>query len=466
MTYSKFHDLNISNAVLIFSDILMLSGIFWGVQRFGTIPEASVNLYMDDVLNIANLIFYTLPLQLTLLSVGLYNEKIRESFRGITVRILVAISLAYMLSTSLYLITPLPFPQTFSREWMYSLAFLGLVITRYIAIRSQYQMLGRLKVLVLGAGARAGLINRCMRRQSDRVHVDLVGYIPMPGDQLASSAVSPVLDTDKSLDSFVREHHIKEIIIAADERRGNLPSSSLFQCKMNGVQIIDIIDFIERETGQVAVDHIHPSWVIFNSQTTRNRIGQFLYWLFNCGIALLILLATWPLLIAVVLMIKFEDGFRAPVLYTQERTGLKGKSFLIYKFRSMRIDAEKMGAQMASRADPRITRVGHFIRKYRLDELPQLINVLKGEMNFVGPRPERPYFSDQFEQTIPYYNHRLYVKPGLTGWAQLKYPYGENLDDAIEKLKFDLYYIKHRSFLFDILILIKTSEIVLFGKGR
>ncbi|GAB6260622.1 hypothetical protein PSSHI_08650 [Photobacterium sp. R1] len=349
---------------------------------------------------------------------------------------------------------------------MYSTALVALVIVRYIAIRSRYQMLGRLKVLILGAGERASLINRCMRRQSDRVRIDIVGYIPMPGDNLETTGVSPIIPLNEPLEDVVRQHHIKEIVIAADERRGNLPIESLSRCKMQGIQIIEIIDFIERESGQVAVDHIHPSWVIFNTLSARNRTRQQFYWLFNCCIALLILLATWPLIIAVILMIKWEDGLNAPVLYSQERTGLKGEPFSIYKFRSMHLDAEKAGARMASRDDPRITRVGQFIRKYRLDELPQLINVLKGDMNFVGPRPERPVFTSQFEQSIPYYNHRLYVKPGLTGWAQLKYPYGEGIEDAIEKLKFDLYYIKHRSLMLDILILIRTSEIVLFGKGR
>ncbi|KDM90755.1 TIGR03013 family XrtA/PEP-CTERM system glycosyltransferase [Photobacterium galatheae] len=466
MTHAKFHDLNLSNAVLIFSDIFVLFGIFWCVQLTTNTPDPSGDLYVWDVINVVHLIYFTLPLQLTLLSVGLYNEKIRESYSGIAARILVAISLAYMLSTSLYLITPMSFPEGFSREWMYTTALVALVLVRYIAIRSRYQMLGRLKVLVLGAGERASLINRCMRRQSDRVRIDIIGYIPMPGDNQETSNVSPIFTSNESLEAIVQQNNIKEIIIAADERRGNLPIDSLSWCKMQGIQIIEIIDFIERESGQVAVDHIHPSWVIFNALSTRNRVGQRLYWLFNCAIALFILLATWPMLIAVILMIKWEDGFNAPVLYSQERTGLKGKSFAIYKFRSMRTDAEKMGVQMASRADPRITRVGQFIRKYRLDELPQLINVLKGDMNFVGPRPERPYFTTQFEQSIPYYNHRLFVKPGLTGWAQLKYPYGEGIEDAIEKLKFDLYYIKHRSLILDILILIRTSEIVLFGKGR
>ena len=171
-------------------------------------------------------------------------------------------------------------------------------------------------------------------------------------------------------------------------------------------------------------------------------------------------------MIITVVLIKLDEGLRAPVFYTQERVGLDGEPFNIIKFRSMRLDAEKNGAQMACENDDRITKIGNILRKYRIDELPQMYNVIKGEMGFVGPRPERPEFVQQLIKTIPYYNERHNVKPGLTGWAQLKYPYGATETDSLEKLKYDLYYIKHRSFLLDILILIRTVEIVLFGKGR
>jgi lipopolysaccharide/colanic/teichoic acid biosynthesis glycosyltransferase len=182
------------------------------------------------------------------------------------------------------------------------------------------------------------------------------------------------------------------------------------------------------------------------------------------GFALLII--TWPIMLITALLIKLDDGFKAPIFYFQERVGLDGQAFKIIKFRSMRIDAEKNGAQMASENDDRTTKIGKSIRKYRVDELPQIYNVMRGEMGFVGPRPERPEFVQQLIKNIPYYNERHNVKPGLTGWAQLKYPYGATEEDSLEKLKYDLYYIKHRSFMLDLLILIRTVEIVLFGKGR
>ena len=241
----------------------------------------------------------------------------------------------------------------------------------------------------------------------------------------------------------------------------------LFACKIRGINIIDILDFIERETGQVAVNLIYPSWVIYsNGFASSHYLRNALDWVFNASMAAIVLLFLWPIMLLTALIIKIEDGIRAPVFYYQERVGLDGKVFRIVKFRSMRTDAETNGAVWATTNDKRTTRIGHFIRKYRIDELPQIYNVLRGEMGFVGPRPERPEFVQNLIRAIPYYNERHNVTPGLTGWAQLKYPYGATEEDAQEKLKYDLYYIKHRSFLLDLNILVRTVEVVLFGKGR
>ena len=241
----------------------------------------------------------------------------------------------------------------------------------------------------------------------------------------------------------------------------------MFACKIRGIEIIDILDFIERETGQIAVNLIYPSWVIYsNGFASNNYLRNTLDWIFNAGMALVLLLLTWPVMLITALCMKVTEGFNAPIFYKQERVGLDGEPFNMIKFRSMRLDAEKHGAQMASENDNRITKIGQYLRKYRIDELPQIWNVLHGNMGFVGPRPERPQFVQSLIKNIPYYNERHNVKPGLTGWAQLKYPYGATEADSLEKLKYDLYYIKHRSFMLDLLILIRTVEIVLFGKGR
>lgn len=466
MSHSRFHDLNLSNATLIFADILVLFSIFTlSLVGIGYFSAISLPHYGDATFFI-HLILYTLPLQVALLAVGLYNEKLRENFNGIAVRLIVALILAYVLASGFYFILPVSYLPGLSRELIFFFTFIGLMVSRFIAISNNYEKIGQVRVLVIGAGERASLIEKCMRRKADRVHVDLYGYVKIEGDSSQHTPKGTKFELNSPLNEFVSKHKIEEIVIAADERRGNLPVDSLFNCKIEGVLITDIIDFIERETGQIAVTHIYPSWVIYNDKKPASFIAKTLNWLFNSSVAVLILLFCWPLILFAVLFIKLEDGISSPILYSQQRIGLKGKPFKIYKFRSMSLDAEKDGIKWAEKADPRITRVGHYLRKYRIDELPQLFNVFRGDMCFVGPRPERPHFSEQFEESIPYYNHRHNVKPGLTGWAQLKYPYGCGKEDAIEKLKFDLYYIKHRSFILDLLILVRTSEIVLFGKGR
>ena len=226
---------------------------------------------------------------------------------------------------------------------------------------------------------------------------------------------------------------------------------------------------MERETGQIVVNLMYPSWLIFSkgfvSQNYIRQIGDFGL---NLFLATLVLLFVWPIMLLTALVIYLDDGRKnsASVFYKQTRVGKDGEPFLIYKFRSMGIDAEKNGAQWADKNDVRVTRVGGFIRKYRLDELPQLYNIFRGDMSFVGPRPERPEFVDKLVHEVPFYSQRHNVKPGLAGWAQLNYPYGASVEDAIEKLKYDLYYVKHQSFLLDILVLVRTVEVVLFGKGQ
>jgi sugar transferase (PEP-CTERM system associated) len=258
-------------------------------------------------------------------------------------------------------------------------------------------------------------------------------------------------------------------VIACDQRRGTLPVEILFDCRLRGVAVTDLLDFMERETGQIVVNLMYPSWVIYsNGFNSQNYLRDALDYSINCLMATVVLLLAWPFMLLTAIIIFFEDVNvkNASVFYKQERVGLNGQLFNIIKFRSMRLDAEKDGAKWATANDSRVTKVGHFIRKFRIDELPQLLNIFRGEMSFIGPRPERPQFVEQLIREIPYYNQRHNVKPGLAGWAQLNYPYGASVEDSMEKLKFDLYYVKHQSLMLDILILIRTVEVVLFGKGR
>jgi sugar transferase (PEP-CTERM system associated) len=467
MSSSKFRDLSAgSKSLIIIEQVLFVSALFlaiyfndWlGLVNFDSTPSGFLLLYA---------IIFALINQLSSLALGLYNSKLRESFRGIFRRMLMCVAVGFFAATLInpfYGIYHLPI-EVIAIASLFSVVLVSSF--RYFTFKIDFFGFGKRRILVVGAGQRASIIEKRMRRDVDRQDFTVHGFIVMEGDSDEGIRQETRITLDESLVSYALEHDIDEIVVASDERRNNLPVDELFACKIRGIEITEILDFIERETGQIAVNLIYPSWVIYsNGFASNNHLRNTLDWIFNAVMAVGLLFVTWPIMLLTVIIIKATEGIHVPVFYRQERVGLDGEPFNIIKFRSMRLDAEKDGAQMASENDNRITKVGNYLRKYRIDELPQIYNVLRGQMGFVGPRPERPEFVQQLIKNIPYYNERHNVKPGLTGWAQLKYPYGATENDSLEKLKYDLYYIKHRSFLLDLLILIRTVEIVLFGKGR
>ena len=411
---------------------------------------------------------FALLVQFTAFALGLYSQELRENFRGIVQRLFFCFLFCYLLLTLATQIFGLMPVEAEVYALAAAIAFVLIATLRFQLLSYTGGQRGQRRILVLGAGQRAAVIERRMRRKVDRRRFEILNFVAMEGDTPDGIGDDKIirLDGTTTLHELAKRLQIQEIVVACDERRDNLPVKQLFECKLHGINVTDILDFIEQETSQIAVNLIYPSWVIYSKGFRGSSEWRaILDRLFNTTIALVVLLLTWPLMLITVLCIWCEDGFGAPVLYRQRRVGMAGCGFDIYKFRSMSIDAEKNGAQWAQNNDCRVTRVGAVIRKYRIDELPQLYNVLMGEMGFIGPRPERPEFVCQLVDSIPYYNERHHVKPGLTGWAQLRYPYGASKEDALEKLKFDLYYIKNRSFLFDLLILLRTAEIVIFGKG-
>ncbi len=253
------------------------------------------------------------------------------------------------------------------------------------------------------------------------------------------------------------------IVVALDERRGSLPVDQLLLCRLRGIKVDDGVTFHEHLTGKLCVESLHPSSVIFSNGNSGRLYTYHLKRVFDILAALFGLLFFGPIFTLIAIAIKLDS--KGPVFYMQERVGRDGTVFNLLKFRSMVVDAEQDGPIWAVENDRRVTRVGRFIRKLRFDEIPQLINVLKGEMSIVGPRPERPFFVKKLEREIPFYDYRHMVKPGITGWAQILYPYGATREDAIEKLKYDLYYIKNISPVLDLRIISETVKIVLFGKG-
>ncbi len=266
------------------------------------------------------------------------------------------------------------------------------------------------------------------------------------------------------LKEIVEREHIDKIVVALPDRRGTLPLEDLLVCKQAGVDIEEGAAFYEKMSGRILLESIGPGLVVFSKDFVVSPLLQLQKRMVDFLLALFGLLVFGPLMVALAILIKV--GSSGPAFYTQERVGRGGKPFIIYKFRSMYVDAEATtGPVFAQQNDTRTTRVGKYLRRSHLDELPQLFNILRGDMSFVGPRPERPFFSEQYEKEIPYYSQRFASKPGLTGWAQVNYPYGDSIEDTKEKLQFDLYYIKNISLLLDFYILTKTAKITLLGRG-
>lgn len=437
-----------------------------------TLVWLGLDTITDITSTVITCVAFAISVTLINLSVGLYESGLREPFRGIIRRIFVSAIISFFIVTIAtnalyrpYEAHPLLAPLSVT------LIIMSLVAFRYFVYNTE-SLSNKPNIVVLGTGVRASVIEKRMRRMVDRASFNLVSFIPVSGDQrdegIEKEQIANI-SLDKDFDKYLKDQEINEIIIANDQRRGTLPIESLFNARLQGVQVTDLLDFMERETGQIAVDLMYPSWVIYSNGFQSQKIFRTVmdYWL-NIFLAIIVLFFTWPIMLITALIIYIDDGYRtgASVLYKQQRVGKNGKLFNILKFRSMRPDAEKDGAKWASKNDNRVTSIGAFIRKYRVDELPQLLNVLRGDMSFIGPRPERPEFVEQLVEELPYFDQRHNVKPGLAGWAQLNYPYGASVKDSLEKLKFDLYYVKHQSLLLDMLILIRTVEVILFGKGR
>ena len=334
---------------------------------------------------------------------------------------------------------------------LYSLA--SILVARQIMLTARRAGVGRRPVLIVGSSDEARAVEATL--QSGVPKFTIAGFYD-PASEVFS---------ERELCDVVDRLGVREVIVAVrDQRGGSVPMKQLLECRLNGISVIDLAGFYEREHGQVPVHALKSSWLVYGKGFAQDQVRTGVKRAFDvmCALGLLALAAPVMLLAAAAILI--ESG--RPVLYRQERVGRGGRSFMCIKFRSMRRDAEKDGvARWASKGDPRVTRVGRFLRKSRIDELPQLLNVLTGEMSLVGPRPERPAFVDELSKSIPYYDVRHSVKPGVTGWAQVRYSYGASVEDATRKLQYDLYYVKNHSLFLDILILVETVRVVLFGEG-
>jgi sugar transferase (PEP-CTERM system associated) len=448
--------------------VLVIGGVYLADWLRGDNPELGTPAHFLTA------VIYAFIVLLSIVAMGVYESHVREGYVGMMLRTAVAVFLIASIGSGFvfYFLPDLAL-------WRGTLAvsavtsFILIALFRWAALGVLDQDSLKRRVLVLGTGARAEKIASRMRRRYDQRGFLIHGYLPLEETQdQVSQHGGAILAIDEPLIDLCRRERIDEIVVALDERRRNrsnsagLPLEQLLECRLSGIDVCDVQAFIEREAGKLDIELLQPSWMVFSDGFVRGTLQAGTKRVFDVLASIGLLLVAWPFMLLAAAAIWIESGFKGPILYRQLRVGLDNQYFDVTKFRSMRTDAELDGnAVWASKDDPRVTRTGRWLRRSRIDELPQIFNVLKGEMSFVGPRPERPEFVDALAQQIPYYTHRHRIKPGLTGWAQLCYPYGASLEDAREKLQYDLYYLKNHSVLLDLIILIQTVDVVLVGDG-
>ena len=452
----------VPNAVLLLGviDVLLL---LFAAEAGWLIRAHQIGMDVEPIhTRLPQLVTFAVTLETAMVAVGAYGALSLQSMRFAVARVLVAVSLGVIFQSIVFFLVP---ALTFWRSNLFVAMVLGAALL--IAVRLFFgrviggEMLKR-RVVVLGAGQRAERLALLGARAESSFVV--AGFVAMGEPAQSIPGATPRQDID-NLAAHVVDLRATEVVLAIEERRNALPLKDLLRVKTTGVQVSDFASFLERETGRIDLQSVNPSWLIFSDGFSSGRmLSSAFKRAFDVIASLVLLVLTVPIVIVFAALIKLES--KGPAFYRQRRVGLYNEPFDILKLRSMRQDAELHGkAVWAEKDDPRITRIGRFIRKVRIDELPQCWSVLKGEMSFVGPRPERPQFVEDLERELPFYAERHMVKPGITGWAQINYPYGASVEDARHKLEYDLYYAKNYSPFLDVLILLQTLRVVLWPEG-
>jgi sugar transferase (PEP-CTERM system associated) len=394
---------------------------------------------------------------------GMYQKSIKATLTQSCVRVVLVMLLVLPLTYVIFGLLPAGLAGRSAVQWAAMFGVASVVIRRVYVTHWGTHPRVRTKVLVFGCGSAAQIVGNTLRTSDP--NVEIVGYFPGPNESAAAVPEDQVLSTGKSLTDTARDLGVDEIVVALTERRaGSMPLRQLLDCKLIGVKVYDLATHFEKRLGQIRLDFVNAGWLIFGDGFNQGAWRTFIKRVFDIVFATILIVLATPIMLVTALLIKLDT--RGPVLYRQERVGEDNTTFMVAKFRSMRTDAEKDGTpRWASAQDDRVTRIGKLIRKLRIDELPQLFNVLKGEMSLVGPRPERPFFVSQLTREIPYFAVRHSVKPGVTGWAQVRYQYGATVEDSQQKLQYDLYYVKNHSLLLDLVVLFETVGVVLTGKG-
>ncbi|MCA1245475.1 TIGR03013 family XrtA/PEP-CTERM system glycosyltransferase [Massilia sp. MS-15] len=453
--------------LLLFVEVLVLLGAAYvgAAVRMLEFEDAARTAHLEHFFTSA--VAFTVAIIFSMSAMGMYQLDFDEGLRHpFFMKLMPSFLMGFVILALVFYMAP---ELSFGRGTMalvFMLAGIGIFLARMAIFKSSEARFLKSRIMFLGGGPLAKECSELAMKTSNCNRYDIAGFIPSPSEEMCvpEGKLLKVRDGD-SLISLVRQYNVSEIVVSVQNRRSGFPIKELLDCKLRGIKVTDAATFFERETCQIRVDSLQPSWLVFGGGFDQSFVRTFMKRTFDLVCSFLILLAAFPLMLLAALAVWLED--RGPIFYSQERVGKDGKTFFVHKFRSMRADAEKAGQpQWAAQNDPRVTRVGNFMRKTRIDELPQIVNVFKGEMSFVGPRPERPYFVEQLIEVVPYYNVRHSVKPGITGWAQVRYGYGSSAEDALQKLQYDLYYVKNNSLFLDVLILINTLKVVLFRSGR
>lgn len=419
--------------------------------------------FRTDNLYLSSLVF-ALVIVFSMSALGMYQHSSREGMRTTLFRIMPSFALGFALLSALIAVRPEIYLGRGVSSAIFALGATGVVLMRLLVFKSAESALLEARLIFIGGGP---LARECIDLAFGKLgfhQFKVVGCVAVDGEARAVPEAY-LLPMGESLLTMAQKYEASEIVVTVSNRRGSgFPIEQLLECALGGVRVIDAATFFEREACQIRLDSLQPSYLIYGGGFDQSFVRATSKRVFDLLASTLISLASLPVMILAAAAIVLED--RGPVFYQQQRVGRHGRLFHVLKFRSMRPDAEGDGLPTwASLDDPRVTRVGRVLRKLRIDELPQMINVFRGEMSFVGPRPERAFFVDQLSRQVPYYNVRHSIKPGVTGLAQVRYQYGASIEDAIQKLQYDLYYVKNNSLFLDLLILVDTMQVVLLGKG-
>ncbi|MFZ6673020.1 TIGR03013 family XrtA/PEP-CTERM system glycosyltransferase [Undibacterium sp. Xuan67W] len=459
---ANHHVSRITSILLLIEFSIALASVYLGaiirtLDSAFPFSEKSDNFF-STALVFASIVVFSMS------ALGMYQINFREGIRNTFLRLMPSLALALILVTLTFYVLPTLFIGRGVLGIVLVIAAIGILTARVLIFKTSESGLLRSRIIFLGSGSLAKECYELALTNTAHHEYEILGFVPVT-DEICQVPVTNLLSSEASLSSVAEKYHADEIVVAVQNRRGaQFPIDDLLDCKLNGVKVIDAAAFFEREACQIRVESLQPGWLVFGDGFNQSFLRRFGKQIFDFAVSAIIFLISSPIMLITALLIYMED--RGPIFYKQERVGKNGETYMVLKFRSMGINAEKADRpQWATNNDPRTTSVGKVIRKLRIDELPQILNVLRGEMSFVGPRPERPFFVDQLCKDVPFYNMRHSIKPGITGMAQVRYAYGASVEDSVQKLQYDLYYVKNNSLFLDVLILLETVQVVLLGKG-